>query len=91
MLWRYFSWSNQTLAIIFLWVATAYLLKTRAGKRASLLTALPATFMTAVSVTCILMAQEGFRLSAGIGYPAGDVCAAGLFAVYVSAGRKTGK
>ena len=27
VLWRYFSWSNQTLAMISLWVATAYLLK----------------------------------------------------------------
>ena len=29
VLWRYFSWSNQTLAMITLWVATAYLVKRR--------------------------------------------------------------
>lgn len=29
IIWRYFSWSNQTLAMIALWVATAYLLKKR--------------------------------------------------------------
>ena len=29
VLWRYFSWSNQTLAMIALWVATAFLLKTK--------------------------------------------------------------
>lgn len=29
VLWRYFSWSNQTLAMVALWVATAYLLKTK--------------------------------------------------------------
>ena len=28
VLWRYFSWSNQTLAMVSLWVATSYLLKT---------------------------------------------------------------
>ena len=88
VLWRYFSWSNQTLAMIALWVATAYLLKTHRSKRSGLLTALPATFMSAVSMTYILMAQEGFRLSAAIAYPAGIVFAAALFAVYLVLQRK---
>ena len=88
VLWRYFSWSNQTLAMISLWVATAYLVKTHKSKAASLLTALPATFMSAVSMTYILMAQEGFRLSAEIGYPAGIVFAAALFAVYCFLGYR---
>ena len=39
--------------------------------------------MAAVSITYILMAQEGFRLSGGIAYPAGIVSAALAFAVYV--------
>ena len=88
VLWRYFSWSNQTLAMISLWVATAYLLKTGKNRWASLLTALPAAFMSAVSMTYILMASEGFGLSAQIGYPAGVVFAAALFAVYLFAGRR---
>ncbi len=88
ILWRYFSWSNQTLAMIALWVATAYLLKTHESKRSSLLTALPAAFMSAVSMTYILMAQEGFRLRAGIAYPAGIVFAAALFVVYLVMFRK---
>ena len=83
VLWRYFSWSNQTLAMISLWVATAYLLKTNANKLTSLITALPATFMSAVSMTYILMANEGFRLGAGIGYPVGCVFAVACFAFYV--------
>ena len=83
VLWRYFSWSNQTLAMISLWVATAYLLKE--GKRpvTTLLTALPATFMSAVSITYILMADEGFGLSSGIAWPAGAGFAAILFIVYI--------
>ncbi|MBQ2633043.1 MAG: carbon starvation protein A [Oscillospiraceae bacterium] len=88
VLWRYFSWSNQTLAMIALWVATAYLLKTRGNQRVSLLTALPATFMTAVSLTYITMAQEGFRLPAEVGYPVGIAGAAVLFSVYAFACRK---
>ena len=88
VLWRYFSWSNQTLAMISLWVATAYLLKTHENKLTSLITALPATFMSAVSMTYILMASEGFRLGANIGYPTGIIFAAALFAAYLAAGKR---
>ena len=83
VLWRYMSWSNQTMAMVSLWVATAYLLKTHENKLVSLITALPAAFMSAVSLTYILMATEGFRLGAGIGYPAGIIFAAALFVVYL--------
>ena len=83
VLWRYFSWSNQTLAMIALWVATAYLLKTNKNKVGSLVTAIPASFMSAVSMTYILMADEGIKLSASIAYPCGIVFAAGCFAFYI--------
>ena len=91
VLWRYFSWSNQTLAMISLWVATAYLLKEGETKYGSLITALPATFMSAVSLTYILMAGEGFGLSSSIAYPAGIVFAVALFGVYLYASRKVKK
>lgn len=82
VLWRYFSWSNQTLAMVALWVATSYLLKTNRNPLSSLITALPASFMAAVSVTYILMADEGFRLSSVLAYPIGVICAAALLIVY---------
>ncbi len=82
-IWRYFSWSNQTLAMIALWVATAYLLKKGKYRFGSLLTAFPATFMTAVSVTYILMAKEGLRLDQTVSYIAGVCAAAVLLAVYI--------
>ena len=82
-IWRYFSWSNQTLAMIALWVSTAYLLKKGRYRFGSLLTALPAAFMSAVSMTYILTAQEGFRLSASIACPAGALFAAILFFIYI--------
>ena len=88
VLWRYFSWSNQTLAMISLWMATAYLLKTHDNKRMSLVTALPATFMSAVSMTYILMAKEGFKLGAGIAYPVGIVFAVALLCIYAVMLRK---
>lgn len=59
IIWRYFAWSNQTLACFALWTVTAYLRKT--GKGLSyLITLIPAIFMTAVCVTYIIIAPEGF-------------------------------
>ena len=83
VLWRYFSWSNQTLAMIALWVATAYLMLNSKHRFASLITAVPASFMSAVSLTYILMAPEGFKLSSKIGYPAGIIFASALLLIYL--------
>ena len=83
VLWRYFSWSNQTLAMISLWVATAYLLRKNRNVLTSLLTAIPAAFMSAVSMTYILLADEGFRLSESIACPSGIVFAALCFGIYL--------
>ena len=82
-LWRYFSWANQTLAMITLWVATAYLVREGKSRFGSLMTALPASFMSAVSLTYILMADEGFGLPSAVAYPVGGVFAATLFTLYV--------
>ncbi len=82
VLWRYFSWSNQTLAMVSLWVAAAYLMKQSRYRLGSLLTALPAAFMSAVSVSYILMADEGFGLQGVIAYPAGAGFAGVLLLVY---------
>ena len=86
VLWRYFSWSNQTLAMVALWVATAYLLKKGKSRLVSLVTAAPATFMSAVSMTYILMAGEGFGLSSSASYPAGMAFAAAVFVLYLLLG-----
>lgn len=83
IIWRYFSWSNQTLAMIALWVATAYLIKNGKYRFGSLITALPAAFMSAISSTYILTASEGFRLSTSIAYPIGIVFATTLFVLYI--------
>ena len=83
-IWRYFSWSNQTLAMIALWVSTAYLLKKGKYRFGSLLTAFPAAFMTAVSLTYILMAKEGLQLDQTVSYAVGAAAAAILFAVYAA-------
>ena len=55
IVWRYFSWSNQTLAMIALWAASVYLAQ---NKKNYWLTAVPATFMTGVSLTYFFAAPE---------------------------------
>ena len=55
VIWRYFSWSNQTLAMIVLWVVSVYLAK---NKKKYVYTLLPAVFMTAVTVTYFIVAPE---------------------------------
>lgn len=90
IIWRYFAWSNQTLAMIMLWAAASYL--TQEGKF-HWITSIPATFMTAVTVTYILVAPEGLKLPMSIGYTIGiaaAVLAFGFFLVKTaqySAGR----
>ncbi len=69
--------------MIALWVATAYLVREGKSCIATLMTALPAAFMSAVSLTYILMAEEGFGLPSGIGYPAGAAFATILIIVYI--------
>lgn len=75
VIWRYFSWSNQTLAMIALWAAAMYLVRHKDHWWYSLICAIPAAFMSAVSCTYILMAEEGFRISGTIAYPVGIVFA----------------
>ena len=55
VIWRYFSWTNQTLAMIVLWAASMYLFY---DKKNYWITAVPATFMSAVSVTYFLLGNE---------------------------------
>lgn len=63
VIWRYFSWSNQTLAMIVLWAAAVYL-ATNYGPNPNRcwIAAIPATFMSAVSITYLLYAPECINL-----------------------------
>ncbi len=81
IVWRYFAWTNQTLAMIVLWAAAVYLVKKRLPHW---IATVPATFMSAVSVTYILQAPEGFKLSTSISYPIGIISALVLFGVFLS-------
>jgi carbon starvation protein CstA len=60
VIWRYFAWSNQTLAMIVLWAITVYLAQ---EKKFYWITLIPALFMTTVITSYLLFAPEGFGLS----------------------------
>lgn len=80
ILWRYFAWSNQTLAMFTLWAAAMYLAK---NNKNYWMAVVPAIFMSAVSVTYILQAPEGFKLSTSISYPAGVIGAIICFVLFM--------
>lgn len=61
IVWRYFAWTNQTLAVFTLWAGSVYL--HRQGGWGYLISLIPAIFMTTVSASYILIAPEGFALS----------------------------
>ncbi len=65
-IWRYFAWANQTLSVFALWTITVYLVRVKGG-RYFYLTYLPALFMTAVCVSYICVAPEGFGNLLGLG------------------------
>ena len=60
MIWRYFAWCNQTLAVFTLWAITVYLAQ---KKKLYWVTLIPALFMTTVTITYILYDPIGINLS----------------------------
>ena len=82
IIWRYFAWSNQTLATVVLWTITAYLMF---NNKVYWVTLLPAIFMTMVCSTYILIAPEGFKLANNLAYLGGGsitLCVTILFWMY---------
>lgn len=73
IIWRYFAWSNQTLAMVVLWTITIFLMQQR---KFYWITFVPAVFMTAVTSTYLLFAPEGFSLSKEISYSIGALITA---------------
>ena len=97
-LWRYFSWTNQTLAMIVLWAASMYLFQ---QKKNYWITAVPATFMSAVSATYFMLGDEclgqflntkdasGATIyNTAVAYPVGIIFAILLLAIFIRATKK---
>ena len=91
VIWRYFSWSNQTLAMIVLWAGAMYLAK---EKKNYWIGVCPAVFMSAVSSTYFMMAPETlglipfFKNNTTVAYPAGIIFAIAMFCIFWKSSRK---
>ena len=94
IIWRYFSWSNQTLAMIVLWAGAMFLAQ---NKKNYWICAAPATFMSAVSMTYFMMAGECmgliafFKNNKTVGYPVGLIFAAACLYVFLSKAKNASK
>lgn len=87
IVWRYFSWTNQTLAMIVLWAASMFLYL---EKKNYWITVVPATFMSAVSMTYFFSAKECLQMSTDVAYPAGIAFAVLFLGIFVMATKKKG-
>ena len=91
VIWRYFSWTNQTLAMIVLWAGAMYLAKE--GKN-YLICAVPAVFMSAVSITYFFMAPEclgmipALKNNTMVAYPAGIIAAVLFLSIFLRSAKK---
>lgn len=86
ILWRWFAWSNQVIAAFSLWISTIYLVKEGKYQYGSLITAIPAAFMSAVTITYILGEPNialGTFIPLNISYILGSVIAVLLFGFYI--------
>jgi carbon starvation protein CstA len=80
ILWRYMSFLTQAFAMVTLWACSVYLYQNRKNYW---ITTLPAAFMTAVSVSYILQAKEGFRMAASLSNVLGLAVAVGSFIFFL--------
>jgi carbon starvation protein CstA len=65
VIWQYFGWANQTLAVFTLWTLTVYLVQ---QKKPYVMTLVPALFMTVVCSTFLLVSPMAFALSEPVAY-----------------------
>ncbi len=70
VIWRYFGWSNQTLAVFTLWTATVYLAR---EQKPYVLALIPALFMTIVCTTFICYSNTMLNLSLTTSYIIGGI------------------
>ena len=68
VIWSYFGWAHQTLAVFTLWAITVYLVR---QKKPWIITMLPALFMTVVCSSFIMISPNAFGFDMNVGYAVG--------------------
>ncbi len=86
LLWRYFAWSNQTIAVFTFAVATVYLLQ---NKKCPIMAVVPGMFYMFIISTYILNAPIGFGLSWTVAYILGGVLSIAYGVAIIMAGKKS--
>ena len=102
VIWRYFSWTNQTLAMIVLWAASMYLFK---EKKNFWITAVPGNLHMSAARLCpalhfVLASRPGKMINTyadgklvvyntAVVYPIGIVFAIAMLALFLHATKKS--
>ena len=87
IIWNYFGWANQTMAVFTLWAITIYL---RKSNKLYIVTLLPALFMTDVTTTFFCIAPECLGLNSTLSYSIGAVCTILCLVLFIASIRKKG-
>lgn len=86
VVWSYFGWANQTLAVFTLWTITVYLVRKH---KPFIITLIPALFMTVVCSTFIVVSKNAFGCDLLIGYGVGGCALIIAVAWFIGWMRKT--
>ena len=70
VIWQYFGWSNQTLAVFTLWTLTVFLAR---SKKPYIITLIPALFMTTICGTFLFASEQAFGLELPMAYAIGGM------------------
>lgn len=76
VIWSYFGWANQTLAVFTLWTISVYLVLKKKNYWISLI---PAVFMTIVSLSFFFVSKQAMHMTLEIGYFLSVAIALGMF------------
>ena len=89
VVWRYFGWSNQTLAVFALSCISIYIL--RNGKRAFIwIPLIPLMFYAFITSAYLLSAEVGFGLPMPLAYSGGALFTVAVTAAVLKTGKKSG-
>ncbi|MBP3547857.1 MAG: carbon starvation protein A [Alistipes sp.] len=93
VIWRYFAWSNQALAVVTLWMITSWLM--HRGSKLSFIALLPAIFMTYICSSFVFVSNQFVGMGAcNLAYVYGGAATAiiaGLMMVLIKRGMRNGR
>ena len=88
VLWRYFSWFNQSISIFTFWAISLWL--ARKGKN-YIIAIIPALWMSMTCMSYILVAPEGFQLDPTLSNIVGAIFALALLVWFIAKNGKMAK